>query len=303
MRPFIEFIKDPKAILIGLLKRCANLFSDKHYLQMMYYVKMGRRLDLTNPKSFTEKLQWLKLYDRKPIYPQMVDKIAVKEYVKNILGEEVIIPTLGIWDSFDEIDFEALPDKFVLKTNHSGGNSGVVVCADKSSLDKISAKKVLEHSIKTNTYSTTKEWPYSLVKPQIFAEEYLDGDPVLGLIDFKFLCFNGKVKVVYISEGKNINQVTHSFYTRDWERLPFSYESPYNPENFSKPENYDKMAECAEKLAQDTYFSRIDLYSVDNQIYFGEVTFYPTSGYGKFDPKEWDYKLGDLLVLPSEKRN
>lgn len=294
-----EFIKEPKNILIKLLKHTSFLYSDKCYLQMQYYLLMGKKLDLQNPKTFNEKIQWLKLYDRNPEYIKMVDKIAVKDYVKEKLGEEVVIPTIGTWDRAEDIDFDALPNQFVLKTNHSGGSLGVVICKDKAALDIAKARKRLNHSLKINLYPSTKEWPYDGVKPQILAEKYV-GDTSSQLEEYKFWCFNGKVEIVFICEGRFSKEGVHfNFYDKKWNRLPFAQGGSTNDHVREVPPMYEKMIEYAEKLAENIPFVRIDLYNDGKQIFFGEITLYDSSGFGKFDPPEWDYKIGEKLKLPN----
>ncbi|WP_287829134.1 ATP-grasp fold amidoligase family protein [Bacteroides sp.] len=300
MQSIINYLKEPRLIFVGLLKKINFLFSDKLYLRIMFYLRMKEKLNLDSPQTFNEKLQWLKLYDRNPIYVNLVDKVKVKEYVENVLSSDVIIPTLGVWKSFEEIDFSKLPNQFVLKTNHSGGNTGVVICKNKASFDYVGAKKRLERSLKTNPYKTTKEWPYKNVIPCILAEKYIEDDRGI-LEDYKFWCFNGRVECVFICEGRNSNRsVFFNFYNREWKRLPFAQGGPTSDEIRPKPAKLDLMIRYAEQLAKDKRFVRVDFYYVDSRIYFGEITFFDSSGFGVFKPKGWDLEFGKLLNLKEQ---
>jgi hypothetical protein len=261
---------------------------------------MGYPLDLENPKTFNEKLQWLKLYDRKPIYTTMVDKYEVKKYIAEKLGEEYVIPTLGVWDRFDDIDFESLPDQFVLKCTHDSG--GLVICRDKSKLNKEAARQKIEQCMKRNYYWSGREWPYKNVKPRILAETYMDDEnAVAGLTDYKFFCFNGKPEMLYVSQGLEDHATASiSFYDMEGREMPF-HRRDFKPieGELTLPSNFVEMQETAEKMAKevDCPFVRIDLYSVRGRMYFSEVTFSPCSGMLPFEPKEWDAKLGDWLTL------
>lgn len=282
-------------IVLSLGKYCP----DKIYLQMLYYSVTDKKLDLSNPKTFNEKLQWLKLYDRKPEYQQMVDKAESKNYVSKIIGEKHIIPTLGIWDNFDEIDFNSLPDKFVLKTTHDSG--GVVICRDKASFDIENAKLKLSKSLKNNFYWQFREWPYKNVKPRILAEELIELPDNADLMDFKLHCFNGKVQFIKVDFGR-FTEHHANYYDPDWNLLPFGLESyPPLPEFIiPKPQYLSEMKEFAEKLSRNHSFLRVDLYTTDNNIYFGELTFFPGAGLNKFTSKEWEEKVGDMIKLPND---
>ncbi len=297
MQPLQHYIRHPKDILIGLLHRATCLLPDALYLRLMFRLKMGYRLDLKNPRTFNEKLQWLKLHDRNPDYTRLVDKIAVKEYVAGVLGEEVIIPTLGVWEHFDDIDFDTLPEQFVLKTNHSGGSTGVAICSDRASFDFATARRMLEASLRRNTYTTTKEWPYKGVRPRILAEKYM-GDTSAELVEYKFWCFDGRVADVFICEGRfSAEGVFFNHYDRDWKRLYFSQDGPCNDVVRPRPKLFDRMLEYAERLAAGYPHVRIDLYSDEAGVYFGEITFFDSSGYGRFDPPAWDLRYGELIDL------
>jgi hypothetical protein len=287
-----NYINNPKLILLGLLKKTARLYPDKFYLKAYYRLEMGSKLNLKEPKTFNEKLQWLKLYDRNPEYIQMVDKIAVKKYVANIIGEEYIIPTLGIWDTFEDIDFDKLPNQFVLKTNHSGGSNGVVICKDKSTLNIEAARRKLNKSLRTNYFYKTREWPYKKIKPCILAEKYLEDESGLELKDYKFFCFNGEPKIIQV-DFHRFEDHTRNIYDIDWKLLDLKIKFKNDP-NFiiNKPLELNKMLEFASILSKNIPHLRVDFYYANGKIFLGELTFYHGSGTENFIPNNWNYKLG-----------
>ena len=275
-----------------------NKMPDEVYLQKKYKLLMGKDLDLNNPQTFNEKIQWLKLNDRKPIYTTMVDKYDVKKFIADTIGEEYVIPTLGIYDHFDDIDFDALPNQFVLKCTHDSG--GLVICTDKSKLNIREAKKKIEKSLKRDFYLNGREWPYKNVVPRIIAEQYMEDPSTKELRDYKFFSFNGKVKALFIAtdrqaEGK---ETKFDFFDADFNHLPFTNGHPNAEVLPQKPQQFDKMIELAEKLSVNIPLVRVDFYEVNGRIYFGELTFSHWSGMVPFDPEEWDYKLGEWITLP-----
>lgn len=300
MNKLLKAIKNPdKLALYALSKPCiSRLFSDEAFLKMKYRLIMGKKLDLDNPKTFNEKLQWLKLHDRKPEYTMMVDKYAVRGYIAEKLGEEYLIPLLGVWDDPDDIDFDALPDKFVLKCNHNSG-TGMCICRDKSKLDIEKAKKELRKGLKQDYYLTGREWPYKNVKRKIVAEKYMvDSNNPDDLVDYKFMCFNGRADFSFVCSDRFSEKGLHvTFFDRDWNVMPFERHYPYLKNGFPKPNNYEKMIEFSEKLSHGIPFVRVDFYEIDGKIYFGELTFYPGGGYEEFTPEEWDYKIGNYINL------
>lgn len=298
-----KFVKKPGLLISYLLskKYIEILFPDKFFLKLKYRVEMGKKLNLKNPKSFNEKLQWLKLNDRNPEYTKMVDKYEAREYVAEKIGEEYLIPLLGVWDSVDDIDFESLPDKFVLKCTHDSG--GVVVCRDKSKLNINDARKKLDVCLHRDFYKLTREWPYKDVKPRIIAEKFMvdknEEKTQTGLTDYKFYCFNGVPKYAYVSLGlENHKTAKISFVTLDWEIAPFGRTDFAEFKSLPpKPTKFDEMIKLATVLSKDIRFLRVDFYEIDEKIYFGELTFFPGSGYTEINPEEWDYKLGDMINL------
>ena len=293
------FHKDKRFLTLAKIHHFYPNMPDDEYLKKAWKTKMGTELNLDAPQTFNEKLQWLKLYDRKPEYTTMVDKYAVKQYVADIIGEEHIIPTLGVWDKFDDIDFNILPNQFVLKCTHDSG--GLVICRDKQHFDVKAAKRKLNKSLKRNFYYSGREWPYKNVPPRIIAEKYMEDSETSELWDYKFFCFDGKVYCCLICSGRYSSKGLHfTFLDRNYNVLPFECGCPSEKNGLPKPSQYDKMIELAEQLSQNIPFVRVDFYEIDGNVYFGELTFFPVSGYIKFDPKEWDLKLGNMIKLPQK---
>ena len=275
---------------------------DKTYLKVFYRLKFDKKLDLKNPKTFNEKLQWLKLNDRNNDYTNMVDKYSVKEYVANLIGGEYIVPTLGVWNNFDEIDFDLLPEQFVLKCTHDSG--GLVICRDKSQFDKQLAKIKIEKSLKVNYYWQSREWPYKYVKPQIIAEQYIQDsadNSEEGLTDYKFFCFDGEPKAMFIAtdRAKRDTETKFDFFDMEFNHLPFTNGHPNSDKPINKPEQFELMIELAKKLSDGLPHVRVDFYESEGNIYFGELTFFHWGGFVKFDPPEWDDIFGSWLNLPS----
>ncbi|AXH51539.1 ATP-grasp fold amidoligase family protein [Clostridium perfringens] len=304
----IKAITCPSKIILYLLDVHSNWLwwmSDKTFLSLKFKFKVGKKLDLSNPRTFSEKLQWLKINDRKQKYIKMVDKYEVKKYVSEVIGEKYIIPTLGVWDNVEEIDWEKLPQKFVLKCTHDSG--GLVICKDKSSLNIDMAKKKLSKFLKRNFYLIGREWPYKNVQRKIIAEKYLGDskDDILNisdLADYKFFCFYGEPSFCQVILDRSINE-TIDFFDMEWEKCVFSglvnkYEGfEHSKKDIPKPRNFDKMKLFSKMLSKDIPFSRIDFYEIDGSLYFGEITLYPASGFGEFFPLEWNNKIGDMINL------
>ena len=263
---------------------------------------MGVKPNLKDPKTFTEKIQWLKLNDHNPIYHKMVDKYEAKRFVSERVGEKYIIPTLGVWDNFEEIDFNSLPDKFVLKTTNGGGTSGVVICTDKSSFNKELAKIKLEKSMANDIYETMGEWAYKDVPKRIIAEKFMapEKSPAPNdLPDYKFFCFNGEPKYCQVIRDRHTKE-TIDFYDMDWNHMPFVGLNPDARNGLSPvvcPKNLGEMKDICKKLAKDIPFVRVDLYVIDDKKFFGELTFYPASGIGVFTPDEWDKRFDPSKCL------
>ena len=282
---------------MGLKYQLSKILPDKLYLKIKYRRIMHKKLNLQDPKTFNEKLQWLKLYNRKPEYTTMVDKYAVKKYVASRIGDEFIIPTIGVWNSFDEIDFDKLPKQFVLKCTHDSG--GLVICKDKNNLNLEVARRKIERSLANNYYYTGREWPYKNVKPRIIAEEYLsnDGDEN-ELTDYKVLCFNGIPKLIQIHKGRFSGNHTQDIYDTDWNKTEFEQpDDPRSDEVMEKPVFADKMLSLSKILAKDIPHVRIDWYYTRGSLLFGEITFFDGSGFYPFIDNQ-DEILGSWITLP-----
>lgn len=291
-----------RKIRFGYLSKMGffNHVSDEMYLKWKFRVMMGRKLDLENPQTFNEKLQWLKIHDRNPQYTTLVDKYAVKRYVAEVIGAQYVIPTLGVWNHFDEIDFDALPEQFVLKCTHDSG--GLAICKNKGEMDKAAAKKKLEKSLKRNYYLSGREWPYKDVPPRIIAEKYMSDGIHEDLKDYKFYCFDGKMKFMMINSDRNSEKPTKAdYFDRNFQWLDFSWGYTHAAIRPDKPPRFEEMIEIAEKLSEGIPHVRVDLYECNGQIYFGELTFFDGSGFDRIDPVEWDYRIGTMLQLPALK--
>lgn len=263
---------------------------------MIYKEKIGKNLNLENPQTLNEKIQWLKLNYKNNIYTTMVDKYKVKEYVANIIGSEYIIPTLGVYDNFDEINFDELPNQFVIKCNHD--SDSIVICKDKSNLDKNVARKKINKCLKTDFYRNVREWAYKNVDRKIIIEKYIEEKETSELRDYKFFCFSGKVKYLYVSSGSHTINQKLAFFDKKYNYVNIKRTDYSDYEILpKKPKNFEKMIRLAEKLAENTPLLRVDFYEVNNKVYFGELTVYPGAGLMPFKSEEWDYKLGDLLDL------
>lgn len=291
-----SILKYPQIILLLLDKKRIITLPDKKYLEYQYKRIFNKNLDLENPKTFNEKLQWLKLNDRNPKYVKMVDKYEAKKYVQDIIGKEYIIPTLNVYNSFEEIDFDELPKQFVMKCTHDSG--GLIICKDKSKFNYKKAKKKINTCLKRNYFYYWREWPYKNIKPRIIIEKFMEEEKNEDLTDYKFMCFNGKVHYSFVCLNRNSESgLNVDFYDINWNKMNF--ERHYKNSNviLEKPKNYALMIELAEKLSKNIKFLRVDFYEINGKVYFGELTFYPGSGFEEFTPEEWDKKLGDLIVL------
>lgn len=276
--------------------------SDKLYLRFYFHSCMGYWMDFKHPKTFNEKLQWLKLYDRKPIYTTMVDKYAVKEYVAGIIGKQYIIPTLGVWNTFEEIDFKSLPNQFVLKCTHDSGT--VIVCKDKSYFDIEKARCNLSQALETDFYKKTREWPYKNVPHRIIAEQYIEDSTTHDLHDYKYFCFNGKVKAMFIaSDRQNDKEDTKfDFFDENFNHLDVENGHPMSTVLPSKPVCFDEMKSLAERLSIRIPHVRVDFFEVDGKVYFGEMTFFHWSGTVPFKPSNWDEVFGAYIELPPKNK-
>ena len=284
-------------LLFAIFKRI-HILPDKVYLRLAYRSVFGKKLNLDNPQSFNEKIQWLKLYDRNPNYSFMVDKYEVKKFVEDIIGKEYIIPTIGIYDSWDEIDFNNLPTQFVIKCTHDSG--GIVICKDKTEFDIKESRKKIEKCLHSNFYYYGREWPYKNVKPRIIIEKFMEDKEKKELVDYKFFVFNGHCKLMFIATDRQAKTDTcFDFYDENFNHLPFTNGHPNSKKKIKKPANFEKMIDLSEKIAKKIGCPqvRIDFYNINGKIYFGEITFSHWSGLVPFVPEKWDYKFGKMIDL------
>lgn len=293
-------------VLCGkILQHYFTWLPDETYVKLLYRFRMGKRLHLENPITFQEKIQWLKLHDRNPRYTQLVDKILVKEYVTKTIGSDYVIPLLGVWEKPEDIDWNNLPNKFVLKTNHSGGNTGVIVCRDKDTFDKKDAIKKLNLSLRTDVYTLFREWQYKNIKKRVFAEAFVETRPeVTDLPDYKWYCFNGEPKFCQVIQDRTTEE-TIDFFDTEWKHQEFiGLNAKFSNAKFSnakvqpkRPKDLALQIRIAKKLSKNIPFSRIDLYQTDDKVYFGEITLYPASGIGIFTPDKYSTTLGQLIDM------
>lgn len=277
---------------------------EKTYLRLYYFFNMKKPLHLKRPRTFNEKLQWLKLYDRNPLYTKLVDKYEVKQYVAERIGEEHVAKVLAKWNTPEEISFDTLPKKFVLKITQGGGNNGVFIIKDKKSADVDKIRKDLKEAMKYDLYKLSKEWPYKNVKRRIIAEEYLEDTETGELRDYKFLCFNGVVRVLYVATERQTREEPYfNFFDENYNSLEFTNGHPRAHIPPAKPAMFEQMKLIAETLSKGLPHVRVDLYQADYKIYFGEFTFYHMGGVFPFEPAKWDYILGSWLQLPPKNLN
>ena len=300
IKKILKYCKNPSLIYLNLsyLGFFKNVPDDIH-LKRIYKIKMKKDLNLENPQTFNEKVQWLKMYDRKDIYTRMVDKYEAKQLVSDIIGKEYIIPTIGLYNSFDDIDFNKMPKSFVIKCTHDSG--GLIIVKDKNKLDLKSAKAKINRCLKKNYYYYGREWPYKNVKPRIIVEEYMEDKKDQELRDYKLFCFDGKFKMMFIATNRQGNGDTYfDFFDKDFNHMPFINGHPNAPILPHKPKNFDKMISLAEKISKGIPQVRVDFYDVNGKIYFGEITLSHWSGFVPFEPEEWDKKIGDWINLPNK---
>lgn len=288
----------------SIVKNFLRFLPDKLYISLRYRCQMGYWVNWKHPKTFTEKLQWLKVYNHRPEYTMMVDKYAVKQYIADRIGWQHIIPTLGVWDKAEDINWDTLPKQFVLKTTHGGGSGGVVLCKDKMTFDKNVAIVKLNKSMSSDIYSALREWPYKNVKRQVIAEKFMIpndklNDPTYDLTDYKFFCFNGVPKFCQVIRDRHTCE-SIDFYDMAWNHQGFVGLNPVARNGLTpvaRPEHFDEMKGICKTLSANVPFLRVDLYEINGDVYFGELTFYPASGFGHFTPPEWNKRLGELIQL------
>lgn len=291
---YSSIFKLKKWIGVFTNSKLSHIVPDKQYLKLIGYTK-GIKINFENPMTFNEKLQWLKLYDRNPEYTRMVDKYEAKKYVAEKIGKQYVIPALGVWDKFDDIDFNSLPNQFVLKCTHDSG--GLMICRDKSSFDLTAAKKRINKCLKHNYYWHSREWAYKDVKPKIIAEEYMIDGENECLTDYKFFCFGGEPKFMYRSMDKAKDPRT-DFFDMNYNRLDMRMRDPNSDSAPPKPECFEEMKSLARVLSANIPHLRVDFYEINGNVYFGELTFYHCGGFAKIYPEKWMDTLGDWIELP-----
>lgn len=281
------------------LTRVSDLLSDKLFTKIQYKANVGKRLNLDHPVTYNEKIQWLKLYDHRAEYSTLVDKYRVKPYIAQLIGEQYIIPTIGVWKTPEDIDFNSLPDQFVLKTNHAGGNTGVVICRDKALFNIENAKIKLMKSLRRNVYLVSREWPYKDIKRCIIAEPYMEDEMTGELRDYKFFCFNGVPKALFVASGRQDHEEPYfDFFDMDFNHLDLRCPHPQAKQTPQKPSCFDEMKRLASILSNGLPHVRVDLYEINGKPYFGELTLYHWEGLMPFYPESWNVTFGDWLVLP-----
>lgn len=297
LKKIIKAFKNPKLAMLYIINfKIFRIIPDDIFLKIKYRLHLGKKLDLDNPQTFNEKLQWLKLYDRKPEYTQMVDKYEVRKYIADTIGEEYLIPLLGVYDTFDEIDFDALPNQFVLKPNHTSGN--VYICKDKTKINYVELKKEVNRWLKRRYYWVHREWPYKNVKPRIVCEKFIS-DKDTTPDDYKVLCFNGKAKLIEVHIDR-FGAHKLDFYDMSWNKTSISQGGSTSNYIYEKPVEFEKMIKLSEKLAANMFHVRIDWFVVHDKLYFSEITFYDGAGFDSFDNEEDDYLLGSWINLPTK---
>lgn len=299
-----RWIQNPWSIVLSLSRRrWLRIIPDKAYLSLMYRGSFGKKLNWKTPRTYNEKLQWLKLYDRNPVYCDMVDKYEAKRFAADKIGGDFVVPVLaGPWDDCGEIDFDALPEQFILKTTHDCG--GVFICKDKKSLDRHEAKRFIQEHLRQNYYLTCREWPYKNIKPRIFAEEYLSAGEK-ELKDYKFFCFNGVPKLMFIASQRQSaeEETKFDFYDMEFNHLPIINGKPNASRAQEKPQNFERMKALASALSEGIPHLRVDFYECNGRLYLGELTFYHWGGFVPFEPNEWDDILGSWINLPEKARD
>lgn len=278
--------------------RYSSILPDKTHIKKVYFERTGKKLNLKKPTSFNEKCNWLKLYDRKPIYTVMADKYLAREYITERIGDNHLIPLIGIWDNANDIDFDALPDKFVIKCNH---DNGVIICRDKKDLDYEEVRKNLNNRLKRDYYRKNREWPYKNIPRKIICEKLLENSSGENLLEYNVFCFNGVPKFFKVGSVLSDGTLAKDFYDINWNHLDMKTGASAG-DIFPKPIHYDKLIEIAEKLSDGTTHVRVDFYNCDNKLYNGELTFFSNGGHMKFTPEKWDYIWGDCLTLPKKHR-
>lgn len=299
LNKIVKIIKNPKKIIIFLSSRGLIKYDDRKYLEYVYKEHMGKNLNLDNPKTFNEKLQWLKLNNRNTMYTKLVDKYEVREYVSKVIGSNYLIPLLGVFDSCEEIDFDKLPNQFVLKLTHDSGT--VIICKDKTKLNRKQTISKLKKGLKRKYFYLYREWPYKNVKPRIIAEKYMKDNNSSELNDYKFYCFNGEPKMMFIITERG-NDPKINFFDMDFNEINLQQGFKKGEKKLEKPKKFDEMIKLARKLSYGIPHVRVDFYIINGKVYFGELTFFDSAGLEKFEPEKYDEILGSYIDLNKIKK-
>ena len=296
-KTIMNIINNPYILLAYWIKLFPKTVNDKTFIKVKYKSVFGVYPNLISPQTYNEKLQWLKLNDHNPLYSIMVDKYEAKKYVASIIGDQYIIPTLGVWDHFDDINFDVLPNQFVIKCTHDSG--GLIICKDKSTFNISAARKKIEKCLRKNYFYEGREWPYKMVKPRILVEQYLEDPKVHELVDYKIFGFNGVPKVLFIATDRQKEgvEVKFDFFDTMFNPLYIKQGHPNSAHLPPKPEKFDEMLKFTALLSKGFPHIRVDFYEVKGNIYFGELTLYNHSGIVPFDPAIWDKKFGEWIDL------
>lgn len=299
MKKITKIMKNPYIIFAYFgMKGWFKYLSDETYLKLVYRGVFNNKLNLDNPRTYNEKLQWLKLNDRNRSYPSLVDKYEVRQFVEKRLGSRYLIPLLGVWDKYEQIDFSTLPNQFVLKCTHDSG--GIVICKDKNKLNMCETRKKMVESLNSNFYYIGREWPYKEIKPRIICEKYMVDESSVELKDYKFFCFDGEVKAMFVATDRGID-TRFDYYDINFNRLDIKQHYENAEKTILEPKGFSEMIELAKILSKGFPHVRIDFYDVNGQVYFGEMTFYHFSGFVEFEPSSWDDIFGDWIKLPNKK--
>ncbi len=297
LRKIYRLIKYPNRGLARIFMVFSSFLKDEQYLKILFRLRVGYKLNLTHPKTYNEKLQWLKLNYQNKLLTKLVDKYEAKNYVKKLIGDKFIIPTINVWDSFDKINFNDLPNQFVLKTTHDQG--GVVICDNKNTFKIAKAKKIINKHLKTNHFLLSREWPYKNVKPRIIAEKYMIDGENKELPDYKIFCFDGIPRALFIATERQTGDVKFDFYDINFNYLDFTQIHKQSNKTLEKPKNFNQMIELSKILSKGLPHVRIDFYNINGKIYFGEFTFFHHGGLEPFHPSKWDKTFGDWIKLPN----
>ena len=299
------YLRHPEKIIVFINSySIGRLFSDSFFLKCLYKASVGKKLNLRHPHTFNEKLQWLKLHNKNPEYTDMVDKYEAKRIIEKTLGNEYVVRTLGVWDKYEDIEFNKLPEQFVLKCTHCGG---VIICKNKEDFDFQKAEEKINSLLKKNYFWHAREWPYKNIKPRIIAEEYIENSEEAfkdnSLIVYKFFCFDGVPEIIQVIQNDKRSDESIDYFDTEWNLLKLRQNFPNSEVHLDKPKRFEEMLKLSSKLSKNIPFLRVDWYESNEKLLFSEFTFYSDAGTAAFEPEEWDYKLGKMIDLSKVKNS